>query len=287
MANMVCLALYLLLALVWILLLLISAGRYGELIEPLDIKQHPLKGLYCVGFLLLDLVHYSYESPRDVKRMAQTEIVYGQRFGGYYYQVNLAEKLTYISLCLVLAPLFGAVLGSPVMSLAGLFAAGVAWYASDSRISDVMKRREREIIRDLPDMVSKMALLINAGMITREAWAEVAGTGESVLYQEMTNTVLEMQNGTPEVEAYINFGTRCAEQSIKKFVSMLVQNLTKGNKELVNFLKSETVIFWEEKKHLVRRQGEEANNKMMLPLGMMLIGVFIMILVPVVSKMGA
>jgi len=131
-----------------------------------------------------------------------------------------------------------------------------------------------------------MALLINAGMITREAWEKIAETGEGTLYNEMRVAVSDMNNGVSEVDAYIAFGTRCGVPLIKKFISMLAQNLSKGNKELVDFLKAETAVCWEEKKHIVRRQGEEAGNKLMIPLGMILIGIFVMILVPVVSKMG-
>ena len=68
---------------------------------------------------------------------------------------------------------------------------------------------------------------------------------------------------------------------------MLVQNLEKGNKELVDFLKNESAVCWEEKKHIVKRQGEAAANKLMIPLGMILVGIFVMILVPIVSNIGA
>lgn len=54
----------------------------------------------------------------------------------------------------------------------------------------------------------------------------------------------------------------------------------------MEFLKRESAVCWEEKKHIVKRQGEAAANKLMLPLGMILIGIFVMILVPIVSKIG-
>ena len=121
---------------------------------------------------------------------------------------------------------------------------------------------------------------------TREAWEEISYTGEGTVYEEMRNAVVEMNNGMSEIDAYLHFGERCAVPSVKKFASMLSQNLTKGNRELVDFLKAETANSWEEKKHYVKRKGEEASNKMMIPLGMILIGVFLMILVPVLGNLG-
>lgn len=285
MINIVCLGIYALFAVIWIFLLITGSKKFQDMIEPLE-KKYLLKSLYPVGFKVLDIMKYSFDTNLDRKRLAQAKIVYGERFGEYYYRVNVAEKITYISMCLVVAPLLCPITGSPIASLFGIFAAGVACYYADSKITDVINDREFEISRDFPDVVSKMALLINAGMITREAWEDIALTGTGVLYDEMRIAVLDMQNGTSEIDAYIAFGNRCGVQFIKKFISMLVQNISKGNKELVEFLKAETVLCWEEKKHVVRRQGETAANKLMIPLGMILIGIFIMILVPILSKIG-
>lgn len=287
MTNLICFALYAVLALFWIALLLSGGKRYGELIRPLDPKKYLLKEFYPIGFRFMELIRYRFDLPGDTKRVAQCKIVFGERFGEYYFRVNKAEKVTYVITCIVIAPLLGPLLGGPVFCLFGLFAAGIAYYYADSKITDVMKDRAFQIMRDLPDMVSKMALLINAGMITKESWEEISETGEGVLYQEMRNAVIDMKNGVSEIDAYLAFGNRCGEPIVKKFVSMLVQNLSKGNRELVDFLKAETTICWEEKKHLVKRKGEEANNAMMLPLSMIMVGVFVMILVPIVSKMGS
>lgn len=286
MANLILFVLYIIFVIVWILMLLKGSKKFKDLIEPLDSGKYRLKSLFPVGMEILNLVNYSYNTSFDKKRKAQALIVYGERFGEYYYRINMAEKVTYVSICIVLTPLLGPLTGNPVCCLFGLFAAGIAYYYADSKITDVMTDRETQITRDFPDMVSKMALLINAGMITREAWEEISLTGESVLYDEMKATTMDMQNGMSEVDAYIAFGNRCGVPFVKKFISMLVQNLSKGNKELVEFLKAESALCWEEKKHLVRRQGEAAANKLMIPLGMILIGIFVMILVPIVSKMG-
>ena len=198
----------------------------------------------------------------------------------------MAEKVTYVSFFVVVSFLLGPVTGNPIISVFGLLGAALAYYYVDSKIGEVMADRENEIMFDFSDMVSKMALLITTGMITREAWDEIAYSQDGVLYDEMRAASVDMQNGASEIDAYIAFGNRCANQDIRKFISMLVQNLQKGNRELADFLRAETAIVWEEKKNIVKRRGEAANNKLMLPLGLILVGVFIMIIVPVVSNLG-
>lgn len=287
MTDFICLSLYFVLIILWGILLFRGSRQYKEMLEPLDGRKYMLKGLYGVGFQILGMVRYSYQSQFDRKRIAQAKIVYGEKYGEYYYCVNMAEKVTYAFSCLVLTPLLGPLFGNPVIMLFGIFAAGVLWYYADTKITDIIKEREISITKDFCDVVSKMALLINAGMITREAWEEIGVTGSSVLYEEMRNAAVDMRNGKSEIDAYIGFGNRCGVPFVKKFISMLVQNLEKGNKELVEFLKNESAVCWEEKKHIVKRQGEAAANKLMIPLGMILVGIFVMILVPIVSNIGA
>lgn len=286
MINYVLIISYAILVIFWIVLLFINGKKAQAMLTPLDPKKYALKAIYPVGFNLLELIHYSYNTSLDKTRLGQAKIVYGEKYGEYYYRINVIEKVSYAYSSIMIAPLIGILLGNPILCLFGFFLAGVLFYYGDSKITDIIKEREVEITRDFCDMVSKMALLINAGMITREAWEQISATGKGTLYDEMRNSVIQMQNGTSEIDAYIGFGNRCGVQLVNKFISMLVQNLSKGNKELVDFLKVETGVCWEEKKHLVKRQGESASSKLMLPMGLIFVGIFVMILVPIVGKMG-
>lgn len=279
-------AIYAVLVILWLVLLEVGNRRFEELIRPLDSKQYMFKPLYGAGFQILAILHYSYDGLIDQKRLDQAKIVYGEKYYQYYYRVHVAEKVTYVSLGIVLAPVFGLLFGNPLFCLIGLLISFLGFYYVDMKITDIIRDREFSITKDFSDMVSKMALLINAGMITREAWADISATGEGVLYQEMRISMQDMKNGASEIDAYIAFGNRCGVAYVKKFTSMLVQNLSKGNRELVDFLKAEAANSWEEKKHAVRRQGEAAANKLMLPLGLIMLGVFAMILVPIVGNMG-
>lgn len=280
------LAVYFALVLFWIFLLIKGTKKYSAYLEPLNNTEHFLKDLYGIGFEFLDLIHYSYNSPIDRKRITQARIVYGEKYGDYYYRVNLAQKitltLTIALVAIVLYPLTGEIL---IMGL-GLVASGCGYWYADMKITDVMKARDESITRDFPEVLSKIALLTNAGMIMKEAWATVSQTGEGVLYEEMRSTVLHMRDGMPEVEAYIYFGNRCGQKSVKKFTSLLIQNLTKGNRELVEFLKLSAAESWEEKKQLVKQKGEKASTKLMIPIGLILIGILIMILVPILGNLG-
>ena len=286
-ARIVILVISTLLTLFWVIGNEIGYRRYVDYIKPLKgDKSHPLYMIYGVGFFLLDLVHYSFHSRLDNKRIAQAKIVFGEKYGEYFYRINVAEKFSLSYLAVVMGFDLYCVLNETIMILVGVFGAVIIFWYVDTRITDVIEKREEEIDYEFSDMVSKLTLLINAGMIMREAWSEVAYASDGLIYQEMRESIQLMQNGVSEEDAYITFGARCYSKRVKKFISLLVQNLTKGNKELVAFLKQMTKESWEERKHYVKRKGEAAATKLLLPIGLIFVGILIMIVVPIFGNLG-
>ena len=62
--------------------------------------------------------------------------------------------------------------------------------------------------------------------------------------------------------------------------------MTKGNAELSIMLTEQSKEVWQMKKQLVRREGEKAASKLLLPICVMFIGILIMILIPILSNIG-
>ena len=135
-------------------------------------------------------------------------------------------------------------------------------------------------------MLSKLLLLVKSGMPIREAWESVALDNEGILYKEMKITVEELSNGMIEIEAYKAFGERCSIKQIKKFSSLMIQNLQKGSAEVADFLRDMSKEAWEEKKNFVKRKGETASAKLVFPIGLIFVGVLIIIIVPMFGALG-
>ena len=130
-------------------------------------------------------------------------------------------------------------------------------------------------------MISKLALMTNAGMILREAWELIAYGDETAVYKEMQKTVEDMRNGMSEIDAYHAFGKRCVIPEIKKFSATIIQGVTKGSSELVLMLQDQNKEIWEAKK-----QGEKAASKLLFPMVVMFLGILIMIMIPIFSNLG-
>ena len=123
-------------------------------------------------------------------------------------------------------------------------------------------------------------------MVVRDAWKRTAITGTRQLYIEMQQTSLEIENGVMEIEAYRNFAERCGVKEVKKFSTLIMQNLQKGNEELAMFLNDLSDEMWEMKKNEVKQKGEKANSKLLLPVFLIFIGILILVLVPMMNGMG-
>lgn len=273
------------LAFLFIILVLVGK-KYDDYIAPLNSKEFPLCELYGVGFVFSDIIHQNFASKAERKRRQQIALIYGEKHAEYYLRVNAAERWTLTLMLIVVGFALYAIADDALMLLVfGLFAFAAYYYVMTLPESFLNKKRD-QILNDFADVVSKLALLVNAGMIMKEAWAKVAYTGDSELYQEMQLAIVNMNNGMSEVDAYSEFANRCTSSEIKKFTSTIIQGLVKGNRELVEMIKQQSREIWDSKRHRVRQQGEKAASKLLIPICIMFIGVLIMIIVPIFANLG-
>lgn len=265
----------------------LKGAKYARLFHALEENDYPFKEIYFVGYAVVDMFHYQYKSQQDRKVRKELSILYGDKYAEYYLRVVYAQKITIAFTLLAIAvPVYG--FANDIMAtLVVLLFAGTAYYYFGTLSTERIKKRSEEMLSDFSNVVSKLALLTNAGMILHQAWEEVAYTGTTEIYKEMQIAVDQMNNGVSEADALYNFGSRCFIPEIKKFTSTIVQGISKGNSELVAMLQEQSKEVWSLKKQNVRRQGEKAASKLMLPLMTMFVGILIMVIVPIFANLGA
>lgn len=151
------------------------------------------------------------------------------------------------------------------------------------------QKREKQMLFDYPEIVSQFTVLISAGMSTKNAWKKIvedyrkqkARTGrERWAYEEMLYILQEMQSGIPEAECYAHFVERANLMPYMKLGALLLQNLRKGTKGMWAMLEVEACQSLEERKNQVKKLGEEAGTKLLLPMLLMLIVVLLIVMVP-------
>lgn len=271
---------------IFFLIMLITSGKYDMYLETLDSKEYPFFQLYGVGFRINDLIRMDFSRKSERKRRQHLALLKGDQLAEYYLRVNAAERTTFASLCIVASfILYG--ISQEIMILVILIGFGaLAYYYVSTIPEETVKKRTGAILDEFADVVSKLALLVNAGMILREAWEMIAYSAEGELYDEMRLVCENINNGMSEIDAYTEFGTRCTAPEIKKFTSTIIQGVVKGNKELVEMIKMQSREMWNSKQHRVRQQGEKAASKLLIPTCIMFVGVLIMIIVPIFANLG-
>lgn len=200
-------------------------------------------------------------------------------FGGYSLSYRSRDQSGYESLLLL-----------------GILAAGLVWVRNRNAGKEQEKKRERELLLDYAELLSKMTVLTGAGLTVRNAWGRMTQDYEQAkmsgrqkpraAYEEMSRTCSRLRNGMSEGEAYKEFGRRCKLPSYLKLAGLLEQNCRSGTKNLREIFRTEMEDALEQRKNLARRLGEEAGTKLLVPLFLLLGVVMIMIMVPAMMTLG-
>lgn len=272
-------------ALIW-LVFFIKGLKHNAMFNVLIEKDFPFKEIYGLGYAVLTTFGYRYKSKGDRKLRQELDVLYGEKYSEYYLRVIRSQQITISATLFVLSFALYGLAEDITAAIIGWVFSALAYYYFGTMTRNKIQKRSDELLRDFSEVVSKLALLSNAGMILRDAWQEVAFAGTSTIYSEMKISVDEMNNGISEVDAIYNFGTRCIIPEIKKFTSTIIQGITKGNSELSGMMQSQSKEVWQLKKQLVRREGEKAASKLLIPICIMFLGILIMILVPIFTNLG-
>ena len=171
----------------------------------------------------------------------------------------------------------------------GFLAAMAAAYAAKEKKEKQLQKRKRKLLLSYPEFVSKLSLLLGAGMTISGALRKMnqmylkrkkAGGREETVYEELNQMICELDNGMGELRAYQRFSDSCNLQPYRKLVSLLISGQKIGNYKLMEQLNEEADRVFLERKNTARRLGEEAGTKMLLPMMMMLVIVMGIVVIP-------
>ena len=163
---------------------------------------------------------------------------------------------------------------------------------------DEKKSKEKlidEMARDYPQIISQLSILMGAGMSFRKALERIVGKYIADLkngkeprpgYEEMVKTYRKMVDGRGEILSLEELGKSCECKEYRKLSMMLVQNLKKGSRELLDSLEKEEKYAFEMRKQNAIRAGEEASTKLLIPMGGMLFIVIVVLVVPAIMQIS-
>jgi tight adherence protein C len=214
--------------------------------------------------------------------------VYDYRRGPGFTKMHIAELISISFVCLLFSALFGAADGGIEMIVFGLVLAILLPILLNKQLDDKIKKRKEDIIIELPEFVSKVILLANAGSNIEKAIVRTVSQRKDAnthpLYRELKEVAAGINNNGNFAEIMEQFNKRCGVQEVSVLTSTILLNYKRGS-ELILSLRHLSRELWEKRKTVAKIRGEQASTKLVFPMVIIFIVVLVIIGYPAMSMM--
>ncbi len=277
---------YLLITFIIFLFLYIKGKQYKGFCEPLSKDDFMLKDLFGVGFAVLDIIKYPYGSQFDRNLRIKLRELYPIDYTDYYLRVYWAQSFTFLVIGIVFSGLLLNALGTIGLIL-GLALGGALFYFSFKGLDERIEKRHLKITLDMPDFTNKIIILSGAGLTIRDALIKISkemSTG-TPLYVALDECVSAMDTGANETQAFMRLTDKCNTPAMRRFVSVILQNIKYGGAEIIRALSDISDEQWNERKNASEKLAMEAETKLLYPMMLMLFAVIIVTVTPAILSM--
>ncbi len=277
----------LVMALAWVVIYVVNMSNYDEAIKSVPKSEYFFVYPLIFGFGIMRLFRFDAKSMKYAPIIKKLSNLHGKINSEYYLYVMKASEINWLWLSATFGLLLSGLTNTKELIVLAVIIGVVGVVYRRAQLSDQMVDRETQLVAEFPTVVSKMTLLVGAGLTMRDAFRQIAGSGDGLIYQEMKTVIVDKDNGKTDEVAYGQFGERCEQKDIRKFAMSTVQNMQKGNREQVEFLKDMSGEMWELKKKLVKKKVEDTKSLLLIPTFMVFIGILIMVMGPMLASMSA
>ncbi|MFC4601022.1 type II secretion system F family protein [Cohnella hongkongensis] len=155
-------------------------------------------------------------------------------------------------------------------------------------LSAQVGKRRQSIVMELPELLSKLLLMVNAGENVMRALSRVAEkrrSADNPLYTELRAAIESMNRGESLAAALEEWGRRCAVPEAKLFATTVLINARRGGDAFVPALRELTRQMWEKRKAIARTVGEQASSRLAFPLTVVFLLILVLVGTPAVFMM--
>ncbi len=271
------------------IIFLLKGSKYDQWLEALDGDDYPLKTIYVVGLMWQETKLGKLKGKMENDLLNNSTLYYSENYSTFYAQINWAQVLSFVHLILAVTFLMaGGALGlSCIFYLAvGIFFSVFTGYYFVTYFGNKLQTRSEECDTEFPNSISKLALIVNSGVILNDAWKMVANGKQGVYYDLMKESCMLMDNGVSSVEAIRRFGEKTGTDNVKKFTTALIQSIEKGGSDLPQFLVNQSNELWANRRQVMLQKGEKASGALLLPICLMFAGVMLIVIAAAMQSFG-
>ncbi|WP_280772013.1 type II secretion system F family protein [Salipaludibacillus daqingensis] len=264
-----------------------SRNKYDHIVNEFK-DDYPLMFMAPVSLHILATFNIMERFHSQISFIQQKMIsLYGSRDSLKHTRIFVSQLLSISLLGLLgtfLVPLLGD--GDDVLFFAGLVFTFMIPALQVNSLAKKEKERKQAILLELPEVVNKIILLINAGETVQQALircVELKYTSDSPLYDELTIAVNRLTSNEPFPLVMNEFSKKCSIQEVSIFTTTVLLNYRKGGQDLILSLRELSHELWEKRKSISKIKGEEASSKLVFPLIFIFVAVMIIVGYPAIT----
>ena len=263
-----------------------SRDKYTHLIQEFDGK-YSLLFMAPVSLHVLFKLQIMERFHSQIAHIQQKMIsLYGTKEALQHTRMFIAQLLSIVLIGLLGSFLLALLQDDHVMFMVGLMFSILLPAIMVNQLNNKEKDRKNQILMELPEVVNKIILLVNAGETVQQAivrCVELKQDSESPLYLELKVAVNKLTSNEPFPNVLNEFSKKCSLQEVSIFTTTVLLNYRKGGQDLILSLRELSHTLWEKRKNVSKTKGEEASSKLVFPLILIFVAVMIIVGYPALT----
>ena len=267
--------------------LFLAGNKYKEFIEPYK-EEFQFIFLAPAGLYLIDQLELMIRLSKQFVPIQQkvASLYRAGREIQQYMKMYIAEIISTVLICLMGGAFFTLISGDHLVLILGTILAILLPALSIKKLDEKVNKRKQDIIFELPEFASKIALLVNAGETCQKAIIRctlMKQNDDNPLYQELLEAVTKLQNGESFNQVMEEFSKRCGVQEVSAFTTVILLNYRRGGDQLSLSLRELSQSLWGKRKAISKIRGEEASSKLIFPMILIFIVILLIVAYPALT----
>jgi len=222
-------------------------------------------------------------TPSMVSGIEHRLVLAGHPAGWSFRNIVLAKILIPVALLVFVAPMV-LVNTSLLKVCIGVAALVVGYFVPDLLLKSRAQERQEQMQRELPDLLDKMVISIEAGLGFEAALGKTAEAAEGPLADEFVRTVQDIRLGMSRRAAYEALQTRTANQDVHQFIRGIMQAEEHGS-SISSMVRIQSKEMRTKRKLRAEAKAGQVSVKLLGPLMLCIFPVlFIVVLAPGIMR---
>lgn len=268
----------------------VGKARYAELLASIQPEVKTAKWLPA-PLMWLERLQPTLDTHPALAKLRQSLMqMHGPALSHTMYRALLAEMGLYVFSGVVAGCILPAVTDGSFANMAGGMLLGIVLpLVRGKEVVGKAERRRQDIQLELPELINKLNLLVQAGETVPKALATCIERKKSEnghpLYIELFRMMSDVQNGYSFAQAMELLAKRCTMQEVSMFVTTVLINQRRGGETFVLAMADLSRQLWDKRKAVARKRGEEVSTKLVFPMMLMFLVVLVVVGAPALLMM--